>query len=361
MIFYLPIDYVIGMLVWLVLLWGALVALIRLRQKLTGRPQRQRWVHAGLSVWMLLALLSACELGFALFVEHSDSFNTTNVSKRWFERHIEDQRNEFGARDAHEFPRNAPVGKRHIWFIGDSFTIGHGIRRMADRFSDRVAGLLDESNPGEFLVSNLADPGLDISQVEARVQGLFQNGYDGDVVIYVACLNDIEAYDPRTRELISKLQQAEPQLFLFRRTYFLNWLYFRLQQFSRTEMRDYFSHLQDSYDSPAWKPFRAHLAALDDHCERNGAELRVVIFPFMYDVGSNYPFTAAHEQIAGYCRKREIRVLDLEPVFRQHAGEQLQVSRYDAHPNERAHKIAAEAIYRQLLVDLAAPPTDRTP
>jgi hypothetical protein len=46
-------------------------------------------------------------------------------------------------------------------------------------------------------------------------------------------------------------------------------------------------------------------------------------------------------------------VLDLEPVFREHPRENLTVNRYDAHPNERAHEIAADAIYNKLLNDLA--------
>ena len=41
--------------------------------------------------------------------------------------------------------------------------------------------------------------------------------------------------------------------------------------------------------------------------------------------------------------------------MRQHSGENLVVSRFDAHPNERAHAIAAEALEKDLLSDLARP------
>jgi hypothetical protein len=53
-----------------------------------------------------------------------------------------------------------------------------------------------------------------------------------------------------------------------------------------------------------------------------------------------------------FCKSERIPVLDLEPTFRTHAGENLVVSRFDAHPNERAHAIAAEAIETGLLSDL---------
>jgi hypothetical protein len=83
--------------------------------------------------------------------------------------------------------------------------------------------------------------------------------------------------------------------------------------------------------------------------------LRVVIFPFLHDQGPRYPFAATHEKLVGHCRDAQIPVLDLEPVFRPRAGEDLTVNRFDAHPNERAHAIAAEAIYNQLLGDLVEP------
>ena len=48
-------------------------------------------------------------------------------------------------------------------------------------------------------------------------------------------------------------------------------------------------------------------------------------------------------------------MLDLQPIFSEHTGEKLEVSRFDAHPNERAHAIAAEAIEKDLFSDLVAP------
>jgi hypothetical protein len=48
-----------------------------------------------------------------------------------------------------------------------------------------------------------------------------------------------------------------------------------------------------------------------------------------------------------------VPVLDLRPVLESHAGEGLTVNRFDAHPNERAHALAAAAIERELLDDPA--------
>jgi hypothetical protein len=44
--------------------------------------------------------------------------------------------------------------------------------------------------------------------------------------------------------------------------------------------------------------------------------------------------------------------LDLKTALLPHVGEGLTVNRFDAHPNERAQALAAEALERELLGDL---------
>jgi len=339
MLFYLPTSYIVGMLCWLLIVGVLLRVLLSQRRRYRSVASRLRWVKLGLSLWMLLIMLTGCELYFALFVDESDAFNMTNVSKRWFDRHIEAQRNSFGARDVAEFHRNRPPGRRRICFVGDSFTIGHGVRRREDRFTDRIGAALERSQPGKFRVANLADPGLDISQIEARVHGLLREGYETDMVIYVICLNDIEAYDSRTDAAIKSLQVAQPRFFLWTKTYFLNWLYFRYVQLSQPGTRDYFPHLADSYESEAWDGFAFHLEEMNAQCSDNDVELRVVIFPFLTELGSDYPFAKAHRKIMSFCETKGVNTLDLEPVFRRHADENLTVNRFDSHPNETAHQI----------------------
>jgi lysophospholipase L1-like esterase len=350
----LPIDYLLGLLVWIAALVGLFLLLLSRRRKVTKGSVQRRWIDGGLSLWMVLAILTGCELVFALFVDHSDTFNMTNVSKRWFDRHVDAQRNRFGARDAHEFVRKLPDGVNRICFVGDSFTIGHGIREVGDRFSDLVAAGLEREFPGRFVVDNLGDPGLEASQIAARVEGLLQEKCDINTVIYVFCLNDIEGYDEQTDAAIESLRARQPSFFLFTKTFLFNWLYFRFVQFTQPEVKEYFPHLRESYTSDAWDSLSRKLDALYRECRESQVQLRMVVFPFMQDLGADYPFRAAHEKLVGFCREREIPVLDLEPVFRDHADEPLTVNRYDAHPNELAHRIAADAILSQLQSDLRA-------
>ena len=72
----------------------------------------------------------------------------------------------------------------------------------------------------------------------------------------------------------------------------------------------------------------------------------------MHNLGSDYDFHHAHTKFVNYCREASIPLLDLEPILAPHADEGLTVSLFDAHPNERAHELAAEAIQKFLRVDL---------
>jgi hypothetical protein len=77
----------------------------------------------------------------------------------------------------------------------------------------------------------------------------------------------------------------------------------------------------------------------------------VVTFPFLHalqpDEGNRY----AHQELDRFWRTLGVPHLDLLPVYKNLRPEQLTVNRYDAHPNERANRMAAQAIGRFLAED----------
>lgn len=349
--FDLPLDYLLDLAAWTAAGAAAFVLLLRLHRRLTRRSPRRVWIaRAGLSLWMFLAALTLVELFFAIVYDQSDSFNMSNVSKHWFDRHV--RVNNEGFRDAKPFPKTVPEGMRRICFVGDSFTFGHGIKNVADRFSDLVAARLDAQCPGKFETANIGEAGIDVRQVTHLVETVVDHGFQVDVVVYTICLNDIDGFEPASRDQQQRLSLHAPQFFLFRDTYFLNMLYFRVQQARQPDVRNYYSNLADSYRSAAWDGMRSQLDKLRKICDDWKIDLRIVVFPFLHNLGPAYPFDAAHERIAAYCQETSLPFLDLKPVLMPHAGEGLTVNRFDAHPNERAHALAARAIGEQLLGDL---------
>jgi len=350
---WLELEYIVAMLAWLAVLAVWLRGMLLLRRRSAGGAGGPRWLRALLSVWAVLATLTALELFFALFVDQSDAFNQTMVSKRWFRRHVDAQRNDEGFRDRRELTLESPANVRRIFFFGDSFTIGHGIRRMEDRFTDRIEQQLNGGGAAERIqVFNLGEPGWDVSLIEGLMQSALQQDYQADMFVYVYMMNDIESYDPRTLEAIQSIQKDQPKFLLWTRTYFFNWMYFRWQQFQAGRTVDYFPHLADSYRSPAWQSVQASLQRMQQRCRAKDVEFRMVLFPFLHNLGPDYPFRSAHEQLRDFCRQQEIPVLDLEPLLTGKMDSGLTVNRFDNHPNELCHALAAQAIVNGLLSDL---------
>lgn len=347
---YLTTGYMLGLAVWILGGLVAFVVLLNNRRAWRNRPGRLRWVNLGLSCWMLCVGLTALELYFAFIYDASDSFNMTHVSKRWFQKHV--VTNDEGFRDDHPFPQTVPPGVHRICFLGDSFTFGHGINDVRNRFSDRVAAELDHALPGKFVVNNLGQPGWHPVLNEALLEKLVADGVQMRTVVHTFCLNDIEAFDENTSRYYQKLGRHSPSFFLFRDTYFFNLAYYRVLQLRQPEIRNYYNFVQESYDGPAWDRMQQLLRQMHNFSQRHDIDLRMVIFPFVHNLGKDYLYESAHKKLAEFCRAEGMPVLDLLPVLTPHAGEGLTVSAFDAHPNERAHALAAEAIRRDLLSDL---------
>lgn len=345
----LSLEYLVELTLWIAA--GAFVLRLFLRARRRCRGQRRlRWVHLGLSVWMLLACMTALEIYLAFFYDQTDSFNVTNTSAAWHRRHVTPFLNNVEFRDVRKLEQRRPAGQTAIWFLGDSFTMGHGVRRIEDRFSDRIAAVLEQRSPGRFSVNTIADMGAHTITLRVWLQTLWGHGYDPpDVAVYVLCLNDIQPYLPENPEDATPRPTAWS--WLVDRSFLLDFVRSRLWQ-RRLGARDWYADMAAGYDGPPGQKVLLELDHLREVCRRKKTDFRVVLFPFLHDLGPNYSFAAAHQRIAEHCRQKQIQLLDLRPTLEPHVSEGLMVNRFDTHPNERAHALAAQAIERDLLNDL---------
>lgn len=342
-------GYLFIMVGWAVLLFVLLWGLLILRRRWKGSVGRGRVVNALLALWMLLLTTTVAEVAFASLYDHTDSFAKTNVSKRWFDRHV--KLNDAGFRDSNPFPPEGSTG-RLIVFAGDSFTFGHGVKNPAHRFSDLVAAELDASRPGEFRVSNTGLPGLGIRQLIAQVEDWAKRNFPVKTLVYTVVLNDIENLEPATGEFYNQLNALDPNCIILKSTYLPNFLYYRLQAWRQPASRNYYDYLADAWAGDTWRKFSDQLDRLHQACVVNGIELKLAVFPFLHNLDDEYPFTRAHERLQQYCNKHEIPCADLLPAMRGRSDNELTVNRFDAHPNELAHRLAAEVILRELFGEL---------
>ena len=110
-------------------------------------------------------------------------------------------------------------------------------------------------------------------------------------------------------------------------------------------VKSFFDWELEAYTDPRiWSVQCERFRTIAETCRRASIRLDVVIFPFFTGWGAGYRFGPAHEALAKAWKDAGIDVIDLSDAYRGIPGEDLMVNRYDAHPNERAHEIAARVI-----------------
>jgi hypothetical protein len=283
-----------------------------------------------------LVLLSG-ETYFRFFKDTTDSFGLTKSTARWFERHF--QNNIAGFRDSTEYTTLIPTGKRRVTFIGDSFTAGHGVPNVEDRF----ANVIRAENPG-WDVHVLAQCGWDSGAEIWNFMELEKFGYQTDLVVLVYCLNDITDIVPEWQEISRRIYSSSQPGWFFEHSFFLNTLYYRWKAASIPDVSNYFRFVHDNYQGPVWEEQKQRLTILRDTVRSRDGQLLVVTFPFLHALGPDYDYQPIHQRLDEHWNELDVPHLDLLSVYKSSNPHEVTVNAHDAHPNERAHKMAAHAI-----------------
>jgi hypothetical protein len=323
--------------VWLLIVGGTWLFFRRTR----GTTGVRRLVVGNLLV--LAALLwTAVAVGetYVRYVyDQSDQYGLTMTNVAWYRRHM--RLNSRGFRDR-EWPRTKAPGVEIVACIGDSFTMGHGVRDPRDAFPQRIGAALETRFPGRFDVRNLGEGGVATGQEADTVDEVRR--FDAvDRIVLGYCLNDIDDLLPRGR----RFERGDlPQLPVDPDwSYLADFLWFRLKVSGDARVRDYFAWEKEAYEDPAiWGRQRDRFRRIAESCRESAIRLHVVVFPLFSQWGEGYSFDGCHDRIAEAWRSLGVDVVDLREAYRGVSGSDLVVNRFDAHPNERAHEIAADAI-----------------
>lgn len=306
-------------------------------------------VNALLLGFLVSLLLLGAEVYYRFIYDTTDSLGYTRVSERWVWRHW--RVNAAGCRDNIEYsPRIAP-GRRRLTFVGDSFTAGHGIKNIEDRFINEWR----RSHP-DWETHALANVGLDTGGEIELLRKAVRRGYQFDQVVLVYCLNDIGDLVPQQGAAFeSALAGAAQSNWIIRNSYFLNLASHRIQALRHPYVSDYGAYTREAYQGPPWQEQEERFKTLRDFVRLNGGQLYVVTFPFLHALGPDYPYRFVHAQLDEAWRELGVPHLDLLEVFKELSPSELTVNRHDAHPNERANQLLAEALEGwRPLVDEAA-------
>ncbi len=302
------------------------------------RPRLDLVAGNGLVLLLLLSfVLVAAEIYYRFIYDTTDAFGLARVTRDWMMKH--EQMNRFGFRDSVEYQIDRPPGTRRVTFIGDSFTAGHGVPDVEDRFANRIRRMHPDRD-----VQVLATNGFDTGQELALVKQLAGARYPFDLVVLVYCLNDIADIVPEWKRISEKIYARPRPPVLIEHSYFLNTWYYRLRSARDPEIKQYYSFVIDAYQGPLWAAQKERLATMAELVRAGGGRFLVVVFPFLHRIGAGYEYGAVHEQIGRFCAEIEAPHLDLLGIYSEERSRDLIVNPRDPHPNEHAHALAADAI-----------------
>ncbi len=251
-------------------------------------------------------------------------------------------------------PGPKAVSAFRILVLGDSFAWGSGVYpedAYPRRLERRLAALDAEI---EFEVVNWAHSGWSTRQAWESLRPVLAL-LDCDLVLVNFTLNDPEPSGGAAREkMIRPLYRRSPSTgwseALHRHSALYRLFWERLE--SRRQRRAFDSYYQGLFSGPHWDDCQAALGELREATRALGVPLALVVFPvFDSQLDGTYAYRRQHGKVVAAARRLEIPVLDLERTFRGVDARRLAVEPFtDPHPNELAHRIAADKI-RNYLVD----------
>jgi len=254
--------------------------------------------------------------------------------------------------------------KNTILGLGDSFTLGAGVR-YEDTYLRQLEKLLAKHGNAAW-TKNVSYAGYDVEQVlDVYTKESAEQHYP--IVIYGFVLNDFGL--PHGDRIVG-LDYIDYDNGGYRdnpwrrRFATINFIAHQIDmvRLDRVTRKAYL----DAFEGDYAKEKFALLAELNRKIRTDGSRLVIVLFPLLYRF-DNYPFGEIHQKMSAFCQREKIPLLDLLPVFSRYDEERLWVHPTDRHPNDVAHRVAAEAIHaflkRQGLLALLSvePPEQSAP
>ena len=117
---------------------------------------------------------------------------------------------------------------------------------------------------------------------------------------------------------------------------------------SHREFKKYYFYLYN--DSKNWNSFADAFKAILNITKKKSIPIVPVVFPlFAYPINRDYPFYGIHKKIEALMQENQVAYLDLLNVFKgMDMSRLIVIPGADLHPNEIAHRIAAESILKYL-------------
>ena len=272
--------------------------------------------------------------------------------------------NSLGLRNP-EISIRKPVGTKRILVLGDSVAAAADgfVTILRQRLKDRVQ------------VINAAVPGYTIYQERHYLERDLLR-LEPDLVVLQYCTNDnhkfLHRFDSEGQFLITEEarralvpDQRDALSWLPKNSYLAFRLRFALLTWRREQESGYpwdkLPDLATAWRDESWEEYSRHVFAMHEILRAVGSRLVLVAAPLaaQFDPGmlrhdARYVLKP-QSKLAALCRRANVPMLDLHPVFYRHQGWKLY--RGDGiHFNERGHEVTADALMNFLESNRLVPP-----
>ncbi|MBK8099199.1 MAG: hypothetical protein IPK26_18985 [Planctomycetes bacterium] len=274
---------------------------------------------------------------------------------------VEYRFNELGLRDRPGLTWDKPAGTTRVVCLGDSFTLGWGVRQehnwpvLIERELTRTWPQLQIVNCGGAGMSYADEYHHALEHRFGRLQP--------DLVLVTLCLNDLLVTNGKLCHFRDEALDADGKPPTVLGSQILADLFGGNRVARALQLDSDRDQVQTLLDLPADHPYYATKAETPDHYwtrgtpqrslqairdwgKAHGSKAAVVVWPLFQGLGDGqtYPFTRMHRLVVEFCQAEGIPCLDLLPTFQGQPAESLWVSPADMHPNERAQDLAAPTL-----------------
>jgi lysophospholipase L1-like esterase len=284
---------------------------------------------------MIVGLVGLLEISF-MYVAQSHEGALSKASQIWFDRYWPPTTAE-GYRDK---PKTDADKKKKVLVLGDSFSAGHGLRTVEERYSDQLEQKLGTD---QYAVYNLGISGSDTRDELKRLNNF---PVKPDVLVLQYFPNDIEK---AAKDAKLTLGQFQPYSDLpsgaigssVMRFYFPNFIYWQFPHVPPASITDF---VQKSYtDTTILNPHLRDLQAIVDVAKQHNAQMYAVMIPFLMNLEKSNGYT---KPIEDFFKRNNIPVVRVSELIQKIPEGERIVGKNDGHASASVNAAIADQLYK---------------
>lgn len=305
----------------------------------TIKDRVKNLITALFSIVMLFLLLESA----FMYVKRSNAFGDTLASRLWFDKYWHPL-NSYGFRDVEP---TKDTGSS-LFFIGDSFTAGHGIKNPADRFSNIVKDKLNKDG-APLEVINLGSQGADTRDEYTTMTDFIKaSGKKPACIVLQYFGNDIENVAQRNGlkfDVFKPYAELNPiSKYLVKKSFFLNYCYWLIPGRGYSS---YFEFLAKGYsDNTIFNQHKEDLRLFTSYAADKKIPILVLIFPFMQDAALSKTLYA--DKLKTWFKQENVHFIDVAGLIDQLPVSQRVVNSNDGHASVAVNRLVGNAVYVEL-------------